>query len=204
MKASREFRGCAHKVTLPARRFTLWPQPVRQNRVAARVTALAQFAQQHARVPHARLQALVYIRLERFQLARPCEPGSVYRSARRPQQVLPHRLSIKTSQLADGPNTQSFSLQSLDLFHVFPPEQVSALLWFPELGLHHPLFMAAFRPVLEIDNGPISPDPALVLTHPDRLRSPGSYRCTTRSGTWYGIQCMLAPMRLAKQNRELK
>ena len=44
--------------------------------------------------------------------------------------------------------------------------------------------------------------PALVLDSPGRQLSSGSYRCTTRSGTWFGIRCMPALMHSAKQNRE--
>src|SRR6185437_6463350 len=47
------------------------------------------------------------------------------------------RLTIETGQLTDCLNAQPFSFELADLFHVFPPEQVPALLWFPELGLHH-------------------------------------------------------------------
>src|SRR5229473_6745751 len=53
-------------------RAALRPQPVRQNRVTASIVTLAQFTQQHSRVPHSGAQPLFQIRLERIELARRC------------------------------------------------------------------------------------------------------------------------------------
>ncbi len=53
-------------------RAALRPQPVRQNRVATGVVSLAQFAQQHPRVPHPGAQPPFLIRLKRIELVRRC------------------------------------------------------------------------------------------------------------------------------------
>src|SRR5665213_2802291 len=43
----------------------------------------------------------------------------------------------RASQLTDGLNAHPRSFQLVDFVHAFPPEQVFALLWAPEKGLHH-------------------------------------------------------------------
>jgi hypothetical protein len=108
------------------------------NRVATPVITLPQFAQQHLRIPDTGLKPFLQIWFEWFQFAHRSRPRSVHRPSLRLQQIFPDRLTIETGQLTDCLNAQPFSFELADFFHVFLPEQVSALLWFPELGLHHP------------------------------------------------------------------
>ena len=119
------------------RRLALRPKPVRQDRIAAAVIPLPQFAQQHLRIPDPGLKPFPQIWFERLQFAHRNRTRPVHRPPLRLQQVLPDRLTIETGQLTDCLNAQPFSFERVDLFHVCPPEQVSTLLWFPELGLHH-------------------------------------------------------------------
>src|ERR1700722_15652187 len=49
--------------------------------------------------------------------------------------ILPDRFTVVPSQVADRQNAESFPFELVDLFHVFPPEQMSALLCIPESGL---------------------------------------------------------------------
>ncbi len=72
-----------------------------KNRVAASEPASAQFPKQHLRVPHARFQPLLDVRLERVQFAGPRWPRSVHWRPFRLQQVLAGRLSIEPGELAD-------------------------------------------------------------------------------------------------------
>src|ERR1035441_2754720 len=116
------------------RRLSLRLQPVLQNRVAARIVAIPQFPQQHLRVPPPSLQSLVQIRLERLQLT--CRRRSPPVSGNHGlQQILPDRFTVVASQLTDRLNAHPTSLELVDFVHVFPPEQVFALLWAPEKGL---------------------------------------------------------------------
>src|SRR5580704_5099849 len=76
------------------RSLTLRPQPIRQQRVAARVVARAQFPQQDPRVPDARLQPLLQVSLERLQLANWRRSSCINRPSRWCQQILPDRLAV--------------------------------------------------------------------------------------------------------------
>src|SRR5262245_11544032 len=82
------------------RRLSLRSQPVGENRVAARVTAFAQLAHDHARIPHAGFQSLTDVGLEGIQFARACLSWSVNRCRFRLDQILPDRLSIVAREFA--------------------------------------------------------------------------------------------------------
>ena len=58
----------------------------------------------------------------------PLASASADISACRVQQVLPDRLTVVPMEVADRQNTESVPFELLDLFHVFPPEQMSTLL----------------------------------------------------------------------------
>jgi hypothetical protein len=73
----------------------------------------------------------------------------VHRPVARPASADTYEFAIEAGQLADSHDAQTVSFERIDLFHVFPPEQVSALLCFPESGLHQ-LFVGVgiFQPAL--------------------------------------------------------
>src|SRR5580658_409579 len=121
------------------RSLTLRPQPIRQQRVAARVVARAQFPQQDPRVPDARLQPLLQVSLERLQLANWRRSSCINRPSRWCQQILPDRLAVVPSQVTDCLDADSIPFQLVDLFHVSSPKHMTALLWIPESGVAPPV-----------------------------------------------------------------
>ena len=102
-------------------RAALRTQPVRQNRVAAGIVPLAQFAQQHPRVPHPGAQPLFQIRLKRVELARRHGAWAILRRYPCRLHILANRLAIPAGQLADRLDAHSLPLQFFEFLHVSPP-----------------------------------------------------------------------------------
>jgi hypothetical protein len=96
-------------------------QPVFENRVAAAKPASAQLAQQHLRVPHARLQPLLDVWLERVQFCSAAPVAFLHRCPFRLQQILANRFAIESGELADRLHAEPLPLQLFDITHFFPP-----------------------------------------------------------------------------------